>query len=216
MLTAHAHYVELCINEVTRLASSEAPLLPKSASGGGPSGSMAGFEHIECLWRSLYAVKSWMDAFYTIPPTAYVGFPFFFWFQLVRCVVILKHLSTFDDPAWDCEAVRNTVDMHIIMDWMAEKAELASQVAGEQSDDDLFRRVANMLRLSQRWVIAKQRAASQTTEEGSSSFYSDGGPGFAPVGDDMMSLDEIAWMNAIESGDGTWLEEVLGWSPVIV
>ncbi|KAJ5815094.1 C6 transcription factor [Penicillium riverlandense] len=208
MLTAYAHYVELCINEVTRLASSEDPLLPTPGSGDGSSTSMTGFEHLECLWRSLYAVKSWLDAFYTIPPSAYVGFPFFFWFQLVRCIVILKHLSTFDDPAWDRQAVRNTVDMLTLLEWMAEKAELASREAGEQSDDDSFRRVSKMLRLSRRWVLAKQKAAA----EGSTSLYSDR-PALAPAEDDMKDLTEMAWMDALESGDGTWLEDVLGWSP---
>ncbi|PYH97320.1 hypothetical protein BO71DRAFT_396305 [Aspergillus ellipticus CBS 707.79] len=214
MLTAYSHYVELCINEVTRLASSEDPLLPNPGTGDGSSGSMAGFEHLECLWRSLYAVKSWLDVFYTIPPAAYVGFPFFFWFQFVRCLVILKHLSTFDDPAWDLQAVRNTVDMHALLDWMAEKAELASQEAGERSDDDLFRRVGRMLRMSQRWVIAKQRAATQAAE-GSTSLYSDG-PDLAPAEEDMLDMTDMAWMDALESGDGTWLEEVLGWSPTVL
>lgn len=211
MLTAYAHYVELCINEVTRLASSQDPLLPTPGSFDGPGSSMTGFEHIECLWRSLYAVKSWLDVFYTISPAAYMGFPFFIWFQLVRCIVILKHLSTFDDPAWDCQAVRNTVDMLKLLEWMAEKAELASQEAGERSDNDLFRRVSKMLRLSQRWVIAKQRAAAQEPE-GFTSLYSDR-PTLAPAEDDMMDLTEMAWMDALKSGDGTWLEEVLGWSP---
>ncbi|PWY74395.1 C6 transcription factor [Aspergillus heteromorphus CBS 117.55] len=207
MLTAHAHYVELCINEVTRLASSEAPLLPTSGSS---SRTMAGCEPLESLWRSLHAVKSWLDVFYTIPPAAYVGFPFFIWFQLVRCLVILKHLSTFDDPAWDCQAVRNTVDMLTLLEWMAEKAELASREAEERSDDDVFRRVGKMLRLSQKWVAEKQQRAAA---EGSPLIYNDG-PGLVPIGDDMIDMTEMAWMDALESGSGTWLEEVLGWSPM--
>jgi hypothetical protein len=213
MLTAHAHYVELCINEATRLASSEDPLPTMTRPGpGAGSGSTAGFEHLECLWRSLYTVKSWLDVFRTIPPGAYVGFPFFFWFQLVRCIVILKHLSTFDDPAWDAQAVRDTVDMLTLLDWMAEKAELASREAGERSDDDLFRRVGKMLRLSQNWVVAKQTAAAQVAER-STSLYSDG-PGLEPAAEDIMDLTGLEWMNALESGDGSWLEEALGWSPM--
>ncbi|PYI11735.1 hypothetical protein BO78DRAFT_413544 [Aspergillus sclerotiicarbonarius CBS 121057] len=203
MLTAHAHYVELCMTEVTRAACSQDPLpMPET-------GSTTGFEPLESLWRALYAAKSWLDVFYTIPPAAYVGFPFFFWFQLVRCVVILKHLSTFDDPAWDRQAVRNTVGMLTLLEWMAEKAELASQEAGERSDDDLFRRVGRMLRLSQRWVIAKQRAATQAA--GSIPPYDE--EPLATAGDDILNAPEMAWMDALESGDGTWFEEVLGWSP---
>ncbi|RMJ24382.1 hypothetical protein PHISP_04751 [Aspergillus sp. HF37] len=214
MLIGHAHYVELCISEATRLASSEDPLPPISRpdAGAGASGSTAGFEHIESLWRSLYAVKSWLDVFHAIPPSAYVGFPFFFWFQLVRCIVILKHLSTFDYPAWDTQAARDSVDMLTLLAWMAEKAELASREAGERADDDLFRRVGKMLRLSQNWVVAKQKAAAQA-EEASNSLYT-GGPDLGPAGEDMMDLPELEWMNALGSGDGSWLEEVLGWSPM--
>ncbi|KAJ5593833.1 C6 transcription factor [Penicillium hispanicum] len=214
MLTAYAHYVELCINEVTRLACSQDPLLPESGSGDGANGSMAEFEHLECLSRSLYAAKSWLDVFYTIPPAAYVGFPFFLWFQLVRCIVILKHLSTFEDPAWDRQAVRNTVDMLTLLEWMAEKAELASREVGEQSDDDLFQRVSRMLRLSQGWVISKRKAATQAAE-GIPSLHGDG-PGLALAGDVMMDATEMAWMDALEHGDGTWLEDFLGWSPTAV
>ncbi|PWY94619.1 hypothetical protein BO94DRAFT_509208 [Aspergillus sclerotioniger CBS 115572] len=206
MLTAHAHYVELCINETTRLACSEDPI---HISG---SGSTTGLEPLECLWRSLYAVKSWLDVFYTIPPATYVGFPFFFWFQLVRCIVILKHLSTFDDPMWDRQAVRNTIDMSTLLEWMTEKAELASQEAGERSEDDMFRRVSRLLRLSQRWVIERQRAATQA--KGYTTLYCD--EPLATAADEMADATDMAWMNALESGDGTWLEEVLGWSPIVL
>ncbi|KAJ5664644.1 C6 transcription factor [Penicillium macrosclerotiorum] len=212
MLTAQIHYAELCINEVTRLASSQDPLLSACWSDSSANSSMTGLEHLESLWRSVYAVKSWLDAFYTIPPGAYIGFPFFFWFQLVRCVVILKHLLTFDDPAWDREAVRNTVNMVDLLEWMTEKTDLASQEAGEQSDDDLFRRVNKLLRMSHQWVMAKQGA---TTQEEGSSFYNEG-PNSACNGDNMIDLTDMPWMNALEFGDGTWLEEVLGWSPMVL
>ena len=211
MLTAYVHYVDLCINEVTRLASSNTPLLATSESAGHVGGNVPGFERLECLWRCLHAVKSWLDVFYTVSPAAYVGFPFFYWFQLVRCVVILKHLSTFEDPAWHCQAVHNTVDMLRLLEWMAEKAELASKEAGEQSDGDLFQQVSKMLRLSQAWVNAKRKAAAQAAE-GPSSNHSDG-PTLATADDDMADSNQTFWMNAFEAGDQSWFEGFLGWSP---
>ncbi len=210
MLTAHAHYVDLCINEMTRLASSDAPLLTTLESTGNVYGDVLGFERIESLWRCLHAAKSWLDAFYTISPSAYVGFPFFYWFQLVRCVVILKHLSTFEDPAWDRHAVYKTVDMLRLLEWMADKAELASQEAGEQSDDDLFQRVSKMLRLSKGWIDAKRKAASQAEEP--ISVHNDTA-GLATADGHMADPNQMPWLHAFESGDETWLETYFGWSP---
>lgn len=199
------------MNEITGLATSSTPVLATSESAGHVSGDMPGFGRLESLWRCLYAVKSWLDVFYTLTPAAYVGLPFFCWFELVLCLVILKHLSTFEDPAWNCQTVHDTVDMLHILDWMAEKAELASKEAGEQSEDDLFQQVSRMLRISQAWVNAKRKAATQATE-GPSSNHIDG-PTSATAGDVMVDSSPAAWMSAFEAGDNSWSEEFLGWSP---
>lgn len=210
MLSAHAHYVELCINEASHLASSNEPLLSTPDSTGGPCANGPRFERVECLWQCLQAVKSWLDVFHTVSPAAYVGFPFFYWFQLVRCIVILKHLSTVQHPDWDCQVVFKTVDMIALLEWMAEKAELAGNEAGEQSDDNLFNQVSRMLRLSLEWIRAKQQAENHATE-GFSSIRSDGSGLATP--DDLPFTGQMAWMNAFEAGDETWLEEFFGWSP---
>lgn len=156
------------------------------------------------------------------------------WFQLVRCIVLLKHLSTFEDPAWDRDAVRQEVDMLELLEWMGEKAEMASIEAGETSEDDLFRRVGRMLRLAREWVVRKVRGevdgwvpgdgSSNGDEMGSGDGDGSGGSGEGSSsgsggyssGMMGMNLDmtDMAWMHALESGDGGWLEEVLGWSPL--
>lgn len=140
------------------------------------------------------------------------------WFQLVRCIVLLKHLSTFEDPAWDRDAVRQEVDMLALLEWMGEKAEMASLEAGEGSDDDLFRRVGRMLRLAREWVVKKMRGevgGDGLVSEENSAGSNEGSSG--TMGIDMdMDMTDMAWMHALESGDGGWLEEVLGWSPLAV
>ncbi|KAK9418998.1 hypothetical protein SUNI508_07519 [Seiridium unicorne] len=92
--------------------------------------AIAGFERLECLWRSVENIKSWLDAFYKSPPPALVGLPFHFWSQMIMCVTILKYLSTLADPSWDCQAVRNTIDLTSTMDRMVEKLDLASREPG--------------------------------------------------------------------------------------
>ncbi|CAK7237307.1 hypothetical protein SBRCBS47491_009931 [Sporothrix bragantina] len=245
MLLIYSHYAELCLNEVTRLASSEAPLVPSTtgpsstaasvadASGGNIGGRLPVLEHIACLWRSVYAIKAWLDAYHAILPSTYVGVPFFFWFQLVRCVVLLKHLSTFKDPAWDCQAVRNAVDMGSMLSWMAAKADEASKEAGEQSDDDLFRRVSSIMRMSQAWMAAKQRAASVAAKEththlpheaaahsvptnqyGNTSGGYDGS--MSATTSDMANENLVipvdpSWTNAFDMSEEMWLEDMIGW-----
>lgn len=232
MLLIYTHYAELCLNEVTRLASSEAPLAPSPGQSGHASSGSSGMnhtlpasEHIECLWRSVYAIKAWLDAYQAIPPLTYVGVPFFFWFQLVRSVVLLKHLSTFNDPNWDCQAVRNAVDMSTMLGWMAVKAELASREAGEQSDDDLFRRVGSMMRSSMAWMAAKQRAAGvaarDTTHTNQAptqqSQYDNGTAGNNTVivtdapEDDLMIPVEPSWTGSFGMVEDSWIEEMFGW-----
>ena len=186
-----------------RLATSQEPLLAPPDPTDSQGGHAPEFERISCLWRCVHAAKAWLDVFYVIPPAVYVGFPWFCWFQLIRCLIILKHLSTFDDPAWDPNIVYSTVDMLSICDKIADKAEDASRDSGEQGPDDLFRQVASVLRRCQAWVHARQRAAAQAAE----------GPVLAGANDFMAEVDQMPWMEALESGNESWFEDFLGWSP---
>lgn len=201
ILVAYAHYVELCINEAIRPASAHAPLLviPGSTGSTVNSGHVPGFERLQCQWRSIDAIKSWLDLFYAFPPSKCVGLPFHFWSQLVRCIVILKHLTTLEDMAWDCEAVRNRINLMEVLDWMAEKVRLASIEAGEQSDDDLFRQFSKMLRLSRMWAGAKWKTGPPAAED------PNGGVAIA-------DSDTDVWMQSIDFGNNRLFEEVFGWS----
>ncbi|KAI0147341.1 hypothetical protein GGR57DRAFT_259965 [Xylariaceae sp. FL1272] len=206
ILLVYAHYVDLCISEATRLASSEAPLLTGNQSSGVSGGGLSGFEKIDCLWRSVYAVKSWLDTWYSVTPSTYVGAPFFYWFQLVRCIVLAKHLATFQDPAWDSQTVYDTFDLIGTLRWLATKIETASKEAGEQSDDDLFRRLARMLRNCLAWIDAKRDAADGQTV--SSAYVLT-----QPKENSVTRSNDSAWMEGVQIGDDAWFEQYLGWSP---
>ncbi|BCS11645.1 C6 transcription factor [Aspergillus luchuensis] len=223
LLHLQTHYTSLLLHETPRLTSSSTPLLSPTTA---PS-------PLTTLIHSLQAIKSWLSTFQILPAQTITGFPFFMWFQLVRCIVLLKHLSTFEDPAWDRDIVRQEVDMLDLLVWMGEKAEMASIEAGEMSDDDLFRRVGRMLRLAREWVVRKVRgeadvgisgdestdgnrvmSGDEDRSEGSGEGSSGGGgDGSGMTGMDL-DMTDMAWMHALESGDGGWLEEVLGWSPL--
>ncbi|PYH72858.1 fungal specific transcription factor domain-containing protein, partial [Aspergillus vadensis CBS 113365] len=229
LLLLQTHYTSLLLHETPRLTSSSTPLLSPTTT---ITTTTTAPSPITTLIHSLQAIKSWLSTFQTLPAPTITGFPFFMWFQLVRCIVLLKHLSTFEDPAWDRDAVRQEVDMLELLEWMGEKAEMASVEAGEISDDDLFRRVGRMLRLAREWVVRKVRGevdgwvpgdgstngdgAVSGLSGGSTEGSSGGGGGGDSSGVMGMDMDmtDMAWMHALESGDGGWLEEVLGWSPL--
>jgi len=98
----HLHSTTLTVNEVE---FSKLPTLSNCSD----------FYRLEALYVSLNAVKSWFDIFFSIPTTAYVGFPFSIFSQLIHCLISLFKLSTLEDPAWDKGIVRETADVHSIL-----------------------------------------------------------------------------------------------------
>ncbi|KAI1762953.1 putative C6 transcription factor [Hypoxylon sp. FL1150] len=153
ILIAHMHYIELCINETLHTANSNEPLL--ATPGSSPSSNSTGFERLECLWRSVNAIKSWLDIFYTLPPPTVSGCPFPLRAQLARCLVVLFRLSTLEDPAWDRQAVRGTVDLLLVLDQIATKLDIASRESGEQSGDEIFAQFSKAMRTFRAWAATK-------------------------------------------------------------
>lgn len=197
VLIAHLHYIELTINEAVHTANSDGPLLPAPTAGGS---IRPGFERIECLWASVNAIKSYLDSFFTLSPSAYTGISFLFWAQLVRCFVVLYRLSTYEDPSWDREAVRNTVDLLLALDRMTENLELASSEAGEQANDGLLMRLSMLTRMFR--ARARDKIAPDEAKQHPDWAYSD---------ERMVDQNEmLMMMQSMEFGDNQWLEEVFG------
>ncbi|KAI1652384.1 putative C6 transcription factor [Daldinia decipiens] len=137
ILIAQIHYTELCINETIHTPNSQLPLM-------GAGSNTIGLERLVCLWRSVNAIKSWLDIFFTLSPSELRGLSFLFWAQMARCVVVLYRLSTIEDSAWDCKAVRDHVDL-----------ELAGRETGQHLDGNIFVQLAKLLQKFRSWVITK-------------------------------------------------------------
>ena len=133
---ATLYYAELSINE---MALSRAALTFDNP----------GFQRLENLCACLAAAKSWMDIFLKFPPLEYARLSFTFWVQLMRCVVVLYKLSTLDDPAWDRQLVRDTIDLITVMEQITSNMEWFSGHIGEDSDDGMIARAARFLRCIQ-------------------------------------------------------------------
>ncbi|KAI0160957.1 putative C6 transcription factor [Hypoxylon sp. FL1284] len=153
VLITHIYYIELCINETLHTANSNEPLL--ATPGNSSSANNAGYERVECLWRSVNAIKSWFEIFFTFSPQTTAGHSFLLRAQLARCIVILFRLSTLDDPSWDRQAVRNTVDFCLVLDRLCGKLDVASQEIGEQSGEDIYAQFSKLMRSFRGWAATK-------------------------------------------------------------
>lgn len=108
------------------------------------------FQQLKSLYACIESIKSWFDVFFTIPPAAYIGFPFSIFSQLVHCLVTLYRLSTLNDPAWDKNGVCKTADLLLILDHVINNMEQVKTLAGLDNNDspegDIFSRTAKLFR----------------------------------------------------------------------
>ncbi|KAI8626418.1 putative C6 transcription factor [Xylariaceae sp. FL1651] len=200
-LIMYAEYVELYINHLAYSISFDSP--PLNLSGQRSDGGLLpGFERLACLWRSVECIKSWLDNFYKIPPSELVGLPFHFWSQMILCITVLKYLSVLGDPAWDCQAVRNTVDLISTMDWMVQKLDLASKEPSVQCDDNLFKLLSRLLYKCREWANGWWNMVPQIPDVGVDSGVTSGSH--------IPDLDQMVWMQSMDLENDQWLESVLG------
>ncbi|RAK84050.1 hypothetical protein BO79DRAFT_240716 [Aspergillus costaricaensis CBS 115574] len=64
--------------------------------------------------------KRAMDIMFNFKPTEYTYFPFFLWRQFRTVILTLIRLASFEDPAWDVNMIRRTVDIASILDRTAQ------------------------------------------------------------------------------------------------
>lgn len=192
---AHIHYTELCLSETAHTANSPPPIVN--------SITIPSFERFACFWQSINAIKAWLDLFVQLPPSDFVGFSFPYSAQLARCVVTLYRLSTYADAAWDCQAVRNTVDLLSVLDHLVEKLEQVSRIVGEQSNEDLFMQFAGMMRFFRNFAGTKMAPDGPDLRDS----YGDSGM----MADSMvMDASWMAMMPPMDFENNSWLEEIFG------
>ncbi|KAI1306632.1 hypothetical protein F5Y03DRAFT_136079 [Xylaria venustula] len=210
ILNIYVQYVELYINQLAYSVSFESPLLDISRQGTG-GGLLPGFQRLECLWRSVECIKLWLDNFYKVSPSELVGFPFHFWAQMIQCITILKYLSVLADPNWDCQAVRNTVDLISTMDGITQQLDIASKEPDLQHDDSLFQLISRLLCRCRAWADAwwNYTPPIQNTNEDSYQIAEPSSAGHRQIVPD---LDQMVWMQSMDLDDDGWIESILGGS----
>lgn len=160
-LQAHTWYIELCIWDA--LGDSQ----PKALSSIIGNSSLR-TQRIECLWKSVTAVKSNIDIMLSLSPLAWVGMSFLELSQISTSLKTLLHLSTNGDPAWDKQAVRDIIHPFSVLDQVARIADEASVAVGETSRDDLFQTLSNNTRSLREWARFSLGEAAEVSDAVSS------------------------------------------------
>ncbi|RDW58820.1 hypothetical protein BP6252_13296 [Coleophoma cylindrospora] len=221
-LTMHRHYIELCVNETARSLYSSAHQGLVSGSGGisghdpvnANGGNTLGFDRLNFSWRSLGAIKAWMETFFSLSPAECAGLSFIHMAQLARCLVVLYRMSTFVHPGWDCNMVRNTLDILSVLDRVSKILELASNEAGEQLPDDQFMHLAGQMRKFRAKAETRMSGNLTTVEDGS---WLNSGAMITPGGSKGVTLEDPMLLQPPSTSDDTFLDSIFrdfgeGWS----
>jgi hypothetical protein len=148
---------------------------------------------LECLCACLNAAKSWVEVFLSIPPAQYVGFSTSTYVNLMRCVVCIYRLATFEHPEWDRGLVQENLDVSLFMETMERNFSQVKEAAGldlnGSEDMDTFSMVAARTRGIKMWWDATTAPSMGSLDVASG----------AEIGDFPM-----------EFLDDEWLRDVLG------
>ncbi|KAH7323909.1 hypothetical protein BKA65DRAFT_76605 [Rhexocercosporidium sp. MPI-PUGE-AT-0058] len=177
------HYTEVSICE--RAFPAHTPI----------SCSTTGLQHLQCMCDCLSATKSFIDLLFSMPQAGYLGMPLHYRMQCMRCLAALYRLSVHEDPGWDKQAVRNTIDLMAVFDRIIINLEQRS--AGiENPDEDVMIQVCKVMKGFRAFCSTKLVQEETLMGENSGQAMSD--PDIPPY---FMDLT-----------DDSWLQDVLGWS----
>jgi hypothetical protein len=158
------------------------------------------------------SVKSWLDNFYRIPPSTFMGLPFHFWSQMIMCVTVLKYLSVLEDPAWDCQAVRNTVDLLVTIDRIVQRLDLGCKEPSLQCDDNLIRLLSKLLSKCRVWASARLNVAPYIPGAEARSWRGGDPCSTTSRNSNIPDLDQMVWMQTMDLENDQWFEEAMGWN----
>ena len=128
---------------------------------------------------------------------------------MILSITLLKYLSTLEDPQWDCQAVRNTVDLISTMDYMLQKLDLSSKEPELQCNDHFLKLLSKLLTKCRMWAEARWTVASELRDVGTGPGQS-ADPDTAGRKQHIPDLDQMVWMQSMDLGNDQWFEDVLG------
>lgn len=99
-------------------------------------------ETMQCLLACTQALRSWKDLFLTLGPTNYIGVPITLWKQLGLVIHTVMRLATLEDPSWDVEHVKQTVNLPTIFNAVCSHLDYIATLEPWKSnvEDDIHKR----------------------------------------------------------------------------
>ncbi|KAJ5501837.1 hypothetical protein N7453_006654 [Penicillium expansum] len=149
------------------------------------------FQRIGCLYACLNTVKLAFENFFNIPLVEYAGLSFPFFAQLARYLIVLSRLSTLNDPSWDNNLARSTVDILQVIDQLINNIQHAKVADGEECTGGPLDKSTRIFTSVRTWCATK-------LAEGGVEGVHVGNTGFQPDGNSGMQLE------ALFLEDGWW------------
>ncbi|EED18581.1 hypothetical protein TSTA_123110 [Talaromyces stipitatus ATCC 10500] len=124
-------YVEIAIHEIALVRVQYVPLAADRE-----------LECMECLLTCTRALRSWKDLFLSLGPTEYIGLPLTIWKQFALVLHTVMRLATLEDPAWNIEHVKQTVNLPAMFDVICSNLDYIATLEPRKSnsEDDVHRR----------------------------------------------------------------------------
>lgn len=105
----------------------------------GSTPSDPAFRRFEVYQSCLTSIKGWVDAFFSAPLTVSTGVPLIHHPRFVHLMRGLHRLSTLEDPAWDRDSMKQTLDLIPTCDRFIEVFKtLNCPVSTGDEDDEAF------------------------------------------------------------------------------
>lgn len=160
-------------------------------------------ERIAMLSRCVQAARAWFDVFFGLEPTTYAMFGFAMWAQLTHLVISIYRLTLLNEPWWDKDMVRRTIDLSRVLDEMLDRAGGRSQSAGSEEVGDnieaMFYLVKSIKTIKAAWgplLAAKPTEKAAASAEGFQMGESDGIRATTPELVPGLIMDDLdGWMD---------------------
>lgn len=124
---------------------------------------------------------------------------------MILCVTILKYLSVLDDPAWNRQNVRDTVDLLAVIDLIIQKLDQVCIESNLQCDDSLFNLLSKLLSKCRVWAGARLNSDSQI-QDVEAELNQHRGSCETSHNSTIPDLDHMMWMQSMDLENDQWFE----------
>lgn len=130
---AHYHRVWILLYEIALAepsTESEEPIFPR----------------IKLLYGCLKSVKTFLEAFFRIPPEEYIHLAFVTWAELANVLIVISRLHLLKLEGWSLEFVRSSIDFFKVLEKLSQNFEAGSRCGEANEDENNFLQFSRMMK----------------------------------------------------------------------